>query len=79
MVINIGNGLDQYCVKLIMVQNKEADTAIYRHEVEISGEVIIDNTADFICKGTNTKYIRYPLVVWDDVHTFQSCTYASPG
>ncbi len=58
MVVDIGNGFDQYCVKLIMVQNKEADTAIDLHEGEISGEVIVDNTADFIGEDAKTKYIH---------------------
>ncbi len=36
MIVNIGDGFDQYCVKLIMVQNKEEDTAMDWHEGEIS-------------------------------------------
>ncbi len=73
MVVNICNGFNQYCIKLIMVQDKEADTAIYQPEGEISGEVIVDDTADFIGEGAKTKYIRNPFVFQDDVDTFQPC------
>ena len=34
-----------------MVQNKKTDIAIDQHEGEISGEVIVDNTADFLAKA----------------------------
>ncbi len=79
MVINIGNGFDQYCVKLILEQNKESDTAIDWHEKEIAGEVIVDNTADFIGKGVKTKYIHNQSDVWDYVDTFQPCVICRPG
>jgi len=55
MIIHIGDGLDEYCVKLIMVQDKEADTPIDRHEGKISCAVIVNYSADFIGKGTKTK------------------------
>jgi hypothetical protein len=40
-----------------MVQDKETHTAIDRHEGEITGEIIVYDTADFICKRPKTKYI----------------------
>ena len=71
MAVNIGYDLDRYHVKLIMVQNKEADTAVYQQEWEIFCEVITDNTTYLIGKGAKTKYICNRLVVRDDVDLFQ--------
>jgi hypothetical protein len=45
MVVNIGYGFDQYCVKLIMVQDKETDTAIDRHEGEYTTLPILSANA----------------------------------
>ena len=79
MVVNIGDGFDQYCVTLIMVQNKESDTAINLHEGEISDEVIVDDTTDFIGKGAKTKYICNRFVFRIDFDTFQPHVLYRPG
>ena len=76
-VVNIGDGLDQYCVKLIvLVQTKQSDIAIDWHKGKISGEVIVDNTADFIHKGTktNTRPIKATRAALDLIKAQQKAT-----
>ena len=79
MVINIGNGFDQYWVKLVMVQNKEADTAIDWHEGEIAGEVIVDDTADLSAKAPKQNTFAIDSSSGMMLTSSSLALYAGPG
>jgi hypothetical protein len=45
-------------VGLIMVHDQEAHTSIQRHEWEVPGEIIVHDPTLFVCKCSETKYVR---------------------
>ncbi len=68
-IVQPSNGCGKDGIGLIMVENKETNAAVKRHEGEQPSDVVVDDTAILVCKRPKTEDICYGFIaiICDDI------------